>query len=74
MEVYAVAWSPDGTRIASAGRDRSVHIWDASTGKTLSTYQGHTMEVYAVAWSPDGTHIASASADKTMHVWRQAGS
>src|SRR5690242_18645668 len=37
-EVKAVAWSPDGKRIASAGQDSAVQVWSASTGKTLLTY------------------------------------
>ena len=50
--VLAVGWSPDSTRIASAGGDKTVQVWDATTGKTLLTYRGHTRFVAAVAWSP----------------------
>src|SRR6266567_8972805 len=67
--VYAVAWSPDGTRIASGGNDSTVQIWSAATGHRLVTYPGHLGTVYAVAWSPDGTRIASASDDATVQVW-----
>ncbi len=69
-----MAWSPDGKRIASASGvegegDYTVQVWDASTGKTLLTYTGHTEAVHAVAWSPDGSRIASASQDRTVQVW-----
>ena len=67
--VSAVAWSPDTTRIASGSWDKTVQVWDASTGNTLFTYQNHTGRVETVAWSPDGKRIASGSRDGTVHVW-----
>ena len=69
-EVKAVAWSPDGTRIASGSADQTVQIWDANTGNLVVTYSGHSAEVKAVAWSPgDGKHMASGSLDTTVQVW-----
>ena len=68
--VNALAWSPDGTRIASASKDKTVQVWDATTGDTLVTYRGHTRWVYAVAWSPEGSRIASGGNDKTVQVWQ----
>jgi serine/threonine protein kinase len=65
-----VAWSPDGTRIASGSSDETIQVWEAVTGKPLFTYRGHPNLVRAVAWSPDGTRIASASFDKTVQVWQ----
>jgi eukaryotic-like serine/threonine-protein kinase len=67
--VRMIAWSPDGTRIASASEDTSVQIWDATTGNKPFVYTGHNGVVRAVAWSPDGKYIASASEDKTVQVW-----
>ncbi len=68
-EVWTVAWSPDGRRIASGGADRTVQVWYAPAGRHIYTYPGHTDAVHAVTWSPDSTRIASASYDKTVQVW-----
>jgi len=68
--VEGLAWSPDGTRIASGGQDdHTVKVWDVRTGEALVTYAGHSDSVERVAWSPDGTRIASASYDGTVQVW-----
>jgi WD40 repeat protein len=68
-QVFAVAWSPDGNRIASGSADETVQVWDAVDGGNTFTYKGHSDVVHAVAWSPGGKRIASASWDKTVQVW-----
>jgi WD40 repeat protein/predicted Ser/Thr protein kinase len=67
--VWGVACSPDGTRFASAGADRTVKVWEAATGRALFTFEGHQDKVFAVAFSPDGKRVASAGADRTVKVW-----
>lgn len=67
--VWSVAWSPDGTRVASASRDGDVRIWDPTDGTVAATLSGHDGWVRHVAWSPDGTRVASASHDGTVRVW-----
>ncbi len=70
--VLAVGWSPDSKRIASGSLDKTVQVWDATTGNNALNYTGHTSGVEVVAWSPDGKRIASGSLDKTVQVWDAA--
>ena len=69
----AVAFSPDGKRLASASWDQTLKVWDVTTGEEVLTLKGHGSTVNAVAFSPDGRRIASASSDKTVKVWGPAG-
>ena len=49
--VQAVAWSPDGSRLASASCDNTVQVWEAASGALLYTYDGHGRTVNSVTWS-----------------------
>ena len=65
----AVAFSPDGSLLALALSDKTVRLWDASTGREVRKLEGHTSSVRAVAFSPDGSLLASASGDETVRLW-----
>ncbi|MCL7454095.1 MAG: hypothetical protein M8467_13710 [Anaerolineae bacterium] len=67
-DIYAVAWSPDGTRIAATSDDTAI-VWDGSTGQRLTTLSGHEEGVYSISWSPSGEAIATASDDGTARIW-----
>jgi WD40 repeat protein len=64
-EVWRVAFSPDGKRLASASQDGSVRVWNAETGHRLRSLEGNTGGVWGVAFSPDGRRVAFASGDPT---------
>jgi WD40 repeat protein len=67
--VWYVAWSRDGTMIATASRDHTARIWHSGNGSLLNVLTGHSDQVYTVEWSPDGTKIATASRDGSVRVW-----
>ena len=71
-EVNGVAFSPDpdGERLASAGGDGTVKIWNSKTGDVLQTIKNaHTDAALSVAFHPEGKHVASFGADGKVKVW-----
>ena len=78
-EVKGVAWSGDGERIATSGRDKAVCVWDCvDDGETRDfecngVLRGHTQDVKAVAWNPMRPILYSASYDTTVREWQCKG-
>lgn len=70
--VRRAAWSPDGTKFATASVDQAVRVWTAD-GQLIQTLTGHTGPVISVSWSPDGTRLASSSDDQTVRLWTLDG-
>jgi eukaryotic-like serine/threonine-protein kinase len=67
--VHTLAWCPDRRRIASAGVDSQVRVWDAATGREFAIYKHPGYVVNAVAWSPNGQYLASAGSDGSVQIW-----
>lgn len=67
--INSVAFSPDGSYIASGSFDKSVRVWNGLDGKFVCTFRGHVGAVYHVVWSSDGRMLLSASKDSTVKLW-----
>lgn len=66
--LLTVSWNPDYTRVAGAGLDGIIFIWDADTSEEIARLNvGY--EIYSIAWNPDGTQIAYGREDGTLALW-----
>src|SRR5262249_56851577 len=70
--VFAAAFHPDGTRLATAGRDRAIWLWDLARGEDVARLQGHASYVWSLAFSPDRATLVSGSGDSTLRLWDTA--
>ncbi len=68
-EAVSVAFSPDGSTLASAARNGKIKLWDIATQTEVTTLEGHKSRVHSIAFSPDGTTLASGSFDDTVKLW-----
>ena len=71
--LFAVRFSPDGGRLATAGKDRVIRVFDATDGSLLQRLPDHHKQVLDLAWSPDGSQLASAGHDKNAKVFDSRG-
>ena len=71
-EVFALAFSPDGVRLASGSGDHTARVWDTRRGASERVLVGHTDGISGVCFAPDGRRLATASLDKTGRIWSVA--
>jgi hypothetical protein len=67
--VYSLAISPDGQTLASGSFDKTIKLWQLSTGQLTHSLSEHSKAVFCVAISPDGQTLASGSFDETIKLW-----
>jgi WD40 repeat protein len=70
LNVWSVAFSPDGQRIASGSFDKTAKLWRADSGALIQTLTAHAQAVVGVAFSPDGQLLATSGDDSTVRLWR----
>jgi tetratricopeptide (TPR) repeat protein len=66
--VWSVAWSPDGTMLASGSEDQTARIWDVSSGAEMR-FLKMNREVESVSWSPDGAQLATPGWSGRISIW-----
>jgi eukaryotic-like serine/threonine-protein kinase len=71
-DVYYVTFSRDGSRLASAGRDRTARVWEVPSGRQVCICSGHANDVNWADFSPDQSLLATASEDHTIKIWDAA--
>ncbi len=70
--VYAMAFSPDGTRIVVGGFSNKVEVWNLGARTMVAEYAGHTDSIWGVIVFPDGERVVTTSRDNTVRLWRIA--
>ena len=71
--ICALAFSPNGQWLASAGGDRQIRLWQWATASLQAAWDGHDGRITALLFSPDGDSLISASSDRTVRVWPITG-
>jgi WD40 repeat protein/DNA-binding SARP family transcriptional activator len=69
QQVTALAFSPDGQRLATGSLEGSLKLWEARTGRQLESLTGNLGQILDLAFSPDGASLATSSSDGTLRLW-----
>ena len=67
--INTLAFSPDGSILASAGEDKIICLWDVRTGMLLKTLSGHKSLINKVVFSPDGKYLLSGDKASDLYIW-----
>jgi WD40 repeat protein len=70
--VFALDWSPDGSRIAVGGAGPQINVYDADSGAHVASCTGHSAGVYTLAFSSDGNTLAAGGFDGQVRLYRTA--
>jgi hypothetical protein len=70
--VHALAWSPEGRRVATGCNDGKVYLWEPPRREPVGTFSGHQSAAVALAFHPNGRVLASSSWDGTVRLWDTA--
>ena len=68
-KIFALAFSPDGSRIAVGGVADEVPVYDSETGKRVATCKGHTGGIFVLAFHPDGSQVATGGFDGVIRIY-----
>jgi WD40 repeat protein len=68
-DVTAVAFSPDGKKVASGSLDGTVKVWDIKRRKELASFDDHHDDIFSVAFHPKESLLVSTAKDKTIRLW-----
>jgi len=68
--ICTLAFSPDGTLLASGSADQTIRLWDTKTWTEITTLRGHDDEVYSLAFSADGRRMITGGKDGSVRLWQ----
>ena len=73
VQITALAFSPDGSRLAIGALDGTAGVWSISTRQELVSYEGPTASINSIEFTPDGNSVLTASDDGSARIWRAIG-
>ena len=73
VQITALAFSPDGSRLAIGAFDGTAGVWSIPTKQELVSYDGPTAAISSIAFTPDGNSLLTASGDGVARIWRAIG-